>query len=93
MLRHNTGVKGANRSFYSHQSGIAVPVRAELDAGTSSWGAPYGPPFVRAHCRHHSMCPVHSIVHYARSRGDLVSFVLTVPGLEEGVLLGGQASG
>ena len=37
--------------------------------------------------------PAHSIVHYTRSMGDLVSFVLRVPRLEEGVMFSGKALG
>ena len=43
--------------------------------------------------RHLNMFPAHSIVHYPRSTGDLMSFVLRVPGLNEGVMFGGKALG
>ena len=39
------------------------------------------------------MFPAHSIVHYTRSTADLVSFVLRVPRLDEGVVFGSKALG
>ena len=57
---------------------------------------PWGPPYGASTClfpfyRHHNMFPAHSILHYTRSTGALVSFVLRVLGLEEGVIFGGKA--
>ena len=52
-----------------------------------------GPPLVCSHFGHHNMFPAHSIVHYTWSTGDLMSFVLRVPGLNEGVMFGGKAWG
>ena len=49
--------------------------------------------FVCSHFRYQNTFSVHNIVHYTHSMGDLVSFVLTVPRLEEGVMFGGKGLG
>ena len=49
--------------------------------------------FVFSHFRHHNIFPAHSVVHYTWSMSDLVLFVLRVPGLDDGVMLGGKALG
>ena len=53
---------------------------------------PGGLLFVCSHFGHHDMFPAHNIVHYTRSTGDVVSFVLWVPGPPEASRRDQQAS-
>ena len=47
--------------------------------------------FVCSLFQHHNMFPPHSGVHHTQSTGDIGSFVLRVPGLDEGAMFGGKA--